>query len=42
LILPEGATGWNEVRDLILFRIYEVLHSWLIEIEGEKEASEQI
>lgn len=42
LILPEGATGWNEVRDLMLFRIYEVLHDWLIEAESEKEANEQI
>ena len=37
LILPDGALGWNEVRDLLLFRIYEVLHSWLKEREVEKE-----
>ncbi len=30
LILPNGAIGWNEVRDLLLFRIYEVLHDWLV------------
>ncbi len=28
LILPDGAVGWNEVRDLLLFRIYERLHDW--------------
>ena len=40
LILPDGAMGWNEVRDLLLFRIYERLHDWLKSrgseiIEGE-------
>jgi CRISPR-associated protein Cst1 len=40
LILPDGAMGWNEVRDLLLFRIYEQLHDWLKSrgseiIEGE-------
>lgn len=35
LILPDGAIGWNEVRDLLLFRIYEVLHGWLVERKFE-------
>lgn len=39
-IFPEGAMGWNEVRDLILFRIYEVLHTWLVERKGI-ESTEQ-
>ncbi len=39
LILPDGAKGWSEVRDLMLFRIYEVLHKWLIERWGESEES---
>ena len=29
-LLPEGALGWSEVRDLVLFRIYENLHRWFI------------
>ena len=32
-ILPEGALGWRETQDLLLFRIYEVLHDWMIEHE---------
>ncbi len=35
LVLPDGAIGWNEVRDLLLFRIYEVLHNWLVERKFE-------
>lgn len=30
-LFPEGALGWREMQDLILFRLYEVLHSWLRE-----------
>jgi CRISPR-associated protein Cst1 len=29
-LFPEGALGWNETRDLLLFRIYEKLHAWFI------------
>jgi len=36
LIFPEGAMGWSEVRDLMLFRIYEVLHNWLVERKVEE------
>ncbi|MBV9868763.1 MAG: type I-B CRISPR-associated protein Cas8b1/Cst1 [Abitibacteriaceae bacterium] len=28
-LFPEGYQYWNETRDLILFRIYETLHTWL-------------
>ena len=28
-LFPEGALTWNETRDLILFRIYEMLHDYL-------------
>lgn len=28
-LFPEGALSWNETRDLILFRIYEMLHDYL-------------
>ncbi len=28
-LFPEGALGWRETQDLILFRLYEVLHTWL-------------
>lgn len=43
-LFPDGALGWRETQDLILFRIYEVLHDWLrgkqIEIdESEEEKS---
>jgi len=45
-LFPEGAYGWKEIRDIILFRLYEVLHDYLIakkelpeleEIEEEEE-----
>lgn len=30
-LFPEGNLTWRETQDLILFRIYEVLHDWIIE-----------
>lgn len=30
-LFPDGALGWRETQDLILFRLYEVLHNWLKE-----------
>ena len=30
-LFPEGNLGWRETQDLLLFRIYENLHNWLIE-----------
>lgn len=30
-LFPEGALGWKETQDLLLFRLYENLHSWLVE-----------
>jgi len=29
-IFPEGPLTWKETQDLLLFRLYEVLHGWLI------------
>ena len=31
--ISDNVTFWRETRDLLLFRIYEKLHSWLIEKE---------
>jgi CRISPR-associated protein Cst1 len=28
-LFPQGALGWKETQDLLLFRIYETLHDWL-------------
>jgi len=44
-LFPDGALGWKETQDLILFRIYEELHPWLLK-EGivakpEEEEAEQ-
>lgn len=36
-LFPEGAMGWNETRDILLFRIYENLHGWLISRKDVKE-----
>jgi CRISPR-associated protein Cst1 len=30
-LFPEGSLTWRETQDLILFRIYEVLHDWIIQ-----------
>ncbi|AAM07023.1 TPA: type I-B CRISPR-associated protein Cas8b1/Cst1 [Methanosarcina acetivorans] len=30
-LFPEGNMGWKETQDLLLFRIYENLHNWLVE-----------
>ncbi|MFQ5892506.1 MAG: type I-B CRISPR-associated protein Cas8b1/Cst1 [Candidatus Methanofastidiosia archaeon] len=30
-LFPEGNLSWRETQDLLLFRIYEILHDWLIE-----------
>lgn len=42
LLFPEGAFGWKEIQNLILFRVYENLHEWLlkekwIDIETDEE-----
>ncbi len=29
-LFPEGALGWKETQDLLLFRLYENLHTWLV------------
>ncbi|KKG13761.1 CRISPR-associated protein [Methanosarcina sp. 2.H.T.1A.6] len=29
-LFPEGNMGWKETQDLLLFRIYENLHNWLV------------
>lgn len=29
-LFPEGNLGWRETQDLLLFRIYENLHNWLV------------
>ncbi len=45
-LFPEGHYSWKETRDILLFRIYEVLGSWLIDHdflpldEEEEEESE--
>jgi CRISPR-associated protein Cst1 len=44
-LFPEGAMGWKETQDLLLFRLYENLHVWLVS-EGlvieETEESEEV
>jgi len=39
-LFPEGNKTWRETQDLLLFRIYENLHDWLIENEYIEEKSE--
>ncbi|WP_255336654.1 hypothetical protein [Methanosarcina sp. KYL-1] len=35
-LFPEGNIGWKETQDLLLFRIYENLHNWLVEQDALK------
>lgn len=35
-LFPEGNLGWKETQDLLLFRIYENLHNWLVEKDALK------
>lgn len=39
-LFPDGNMTWRETQDLLLFRIYENLHEWLIENEYVEEISE--
>ena len=39
-LFPEGNKTWRETQDLLLFRIYENLHYWLIENNYVDEISE--
>jgi CRISPR-associated protein Cst1 len=34
-LFPDGYMTWRETQDLLLFRIYETLHTWLVEKEQE-------
>ena len=38
-LFPEGNKTWRETQDLLLFRIYENLHDWLIENTAVEEIS---
>lgn len=40
-LFPDGALGWRETQDLILFRLYEVLHTWLKNKNVEIDESEE-
>ncbi len=33
-LFPNGYMGWKETQDLLIFRIYENLHDWLIQQKG--------
>ena len=39
-LFPDGNMTWRETQDLLLFRIYENLHQWLIENEYVEEVTE--
>jgi CRISPR-associated protein Cst1 len=42
-LFPEGALGWKETQDLLIFRLYEQLHGWFLEqgvIVTDEEADE--
>lgn len=39
-LFPEGNLSWRETQDLIIFRLYEQLHDWLI--NNDKEIKEDL
>lgn len=44
-LFPEGNLGWQETQDLLLFRIYENLHDWLVktgQVEVEEKVPEEV
>lgn len=44
-LFPDGSMGWKETQDLLLFRLYEILHDWLISegvVKEEMEESEEL
>ena len=43
-LFPESSEGWKnwrETRDLLLFRIYETSHDWIINNRSEEEREEE-
>ena len=40
-LFPQGALGWRETQDLLLFRLYENLHAWLLGQELVTEDNEE-
>ena len=40
-LFPEGNMTWRETQDLLLFRIYENLHKWLIDNDYVEEISQE-
>lgn len=40
-LFPEGYKSWRETRDILLFRIYEQLHSWLIDKKYDLSEEEE-
>ena len=40
-LFPEGNLTWRETQDLLLFRIYENLHDWMVENDFVEEVSEE-
>jgi hypothetical protein len=41
ILIPEDYSGWREVRDLIIIRLYEKLHDSLIEENNEDVGGEK-
>lgn len=39
-LFPEGNLSWKETQDLIVFRLYEQLHDWLV--NNDKEIKEDL
>lgn len=35
-LFPEGNLSWKETQDLIIFRLYEQLHNWLVDNSNEE------
>lgn len=40
-LFPEGNRTWKETQDLLLFRIYEQLHNWMVESKYVEEYNDK-
>lgn len=40
-IFPEGNENWKETQDLLLFRIYEKLHDWMVKNKYVEEYEDE-
>ena len=41
MIYTGDSANWKEIQDLLLFRIYEKLHDWLVSLKLDNEKTDE-